>query len=60
MNLILFMVVIAGSLSLLFVMAYIWSVSSGQMDDLETPALRILKNENKIKVLKDNKGNLHE
>lgn len=60
MNLILFMVIIAGILSLVFVMAYMWSVSSGQMEDLDTPALRILKNENKIKVLQDNKGNLHE
>ena len=60
MNLILFMVSVAGLLSLLFVIAYLWSVSTGQMDDLETPALRILKNENKIKVLQDNKGNQHE
>lgn len=60
MNLILFMVSVAGLLSLLFVVAYLWSVSTGQMDDLETPALRILKNENKMKVLQDSKGSLHE
>ena len=60
MNLILFMISIAGTLSLVFVAAYMWSVSTGQMDDLETPAHRILKNETKMKVLKDNKGNSHE
>ncbi len=29
-------------LALAGVLAFIWSVRSGQMDDLETPALRIL------------------
>jgi cbb3-type cytochrome oxidase maturation protein len=29
-------------LALLFLAAFIWSVRSGQMDDLETPAHRIL------------------
>jgi len=29
-------------LALLFLAAFIWSVKSGQMDDLETPAYRIL------------------
>ena len=60
MNLILFMVSVAALLSLLFVVAYMWSVSTGPLDDLETPAHRILKNDSKIKILKDNKGNLHE
>ncbi len=32
---------IALLLALVGVMAFIWSVRSGQMDDLETPALRI-------------------
>jgi cbb3-type cytochrome oxidase maturation protein len=32
-------------LALAGVMAFIWSVRSGQMDDLETPALRILGEE---------------
>lgn len=60
MNLILFMVSVAGLLSLLFLVAYVWSVSAGQMDDLETPAHRILKNDSKIKVLQDNKGRSNE
>ena len=29
-------------LALIFLAAFIWSVKSGQMDDLETPAHRIL------------------
>ena len=33
---------IALLLALAGVIAFIWSVRSGQMDDLETPALRIL------------------
>ena len=32
-------------LALAGVIAFIWSVRSGQMDDLETPALRILGEE---------------
>ena len=31
------------------VLAFIWSVRSGQMDDLETPALRILEDEERAK-----------
>ena len=32
-------------LALAGVLAFMWSVRSGQMDDLETPALRILSEE---------------
>jgi cbb3-type cytochrome oxidase maturation protein len=32
-------------LALVFLAAFIWSVRSGQLDDLETPALRILGEE---------------
>lgn len=32
-------------LALLFLAAFIWSVRSGQMDDLDTPALRIFSEE---------------
>jgi cbb3-type cytochrome oxidase maturation protein len=39
-------------LALLFLAAFIWSVKAGQMDDLETPAHRILgeDEERKAKV----------
>jgi cbb3-type cytochrome oxidase maturation protein len=36
---------IALLLALVGVAAFIWSVRSGQMDDLETPALRVLGEE---------------
>jgi len=36
---------IALLLALAFLAAFIWSVRSGQLDDLETPALRILGEE---------------
>ena len=32
-------------LALIFLAAFIWSVRGGQLDDLETPALRILSEE---------------
>ena len=36
-------------LALAGVIAFIWSVRSGQMDDLETPALRILSEDDERK-----------
>ncbi|AGH95438.1 cbb3-type cytochrome oxidase assembly protein CcoS [Pseudobdellovibrio exovorus] len=42
---ILFMVAIALYLALGFVVACLWALEKGQFDDLETPALRILKND---------------
>ncbi len=45
MNTILFMVSVALMLSLGFVLSYIWASSSGQFEDLETPAHRMLKND---------------
>ena len=36
---------VALLLALLFLAAFIWSVRSGQLDDLETPALRIFSEE---------------
>ena len=45
-------------LALLFLAAFIWSVKSGQMDDLETPAHRILgeDEERKAKVESPDEG----
>lgn len=42
---ILFMVSIALCLSVTFVAGYLWALSKGQFDDLQTPALRILKDD---------------
>lgn len=42
---ILYMVAIALYLAISFVAACIWALEKGQFDDLETPALRILKDD---------------
>lgn len=52
---ILFMVSIALILSLGFVASYLWALSHGQFDDLETPAHRMLKND--FKEINKNEGN---
>ena len=43
------MIGLSLSMSIGFVIAFIWSVKSGQQDDLTTPAMRILMDENKTK-----------
>lgn len=42
MNIVLYMVPIALILGLGFVCLFVWTATHGQYDDLETPALRIL------------------
>ena len=37
-------------LALFFLAAFIWSVRSGQMDDLETPAVRLLGEEDERRI----------
>ena len=49
MNIIYFMVPVALLLGGLFVGGFIWMVRSGQYDDLETPAIRILNNDEEKK-----------
>lgn len=43
------MIGLSLSMSIGFVVAFIWSVKSGQQDDLQTPAMRILMEEQKQK-----------
>jgi cbb3-type cytochrome oxidase maturation protein len=47
-------------LALLFLAAFIWSVKSGQMDDLETPAHRILGEDEERKPPTENQKNSPE
>lgn len=54
MSTIIFMVSVALLLTLTFVFSYLWAISRGQFDDLETPAHRMLKNDF---VTKKNEGN---
>ena len=43
MNVLILMIPISLLLGLSFVLGFIWTVRSGQMDDTETPAHRILE-----------------
>jgi cbb3-type cytochrome oxidase maturation protein len=47
-------------LALLFLAAFIWSVKSGQIDDLETPAHRILGEDEERKPPTENRENSPE
>lgn len=47
---ILFMVAVALILSITFVACYLWAISNGQFNDLDTPARRILKDDFLIKI----------
>ncbi|QDK38397.1 cbb3-type cytochrome oxidase assembly protein CcoS [Bdellovibrio sp. NC01] len=46
MNILFLMIPMALLLGVGFVSAFLWATSKGQFDDLETPAHRILKDEN--------------
>lgn len=43
MSVLYFMIPVSLLLGLGFVLAFVWSVNDGQMDDTETPAHRILE-----------------
>lgn len=49
MNILILMIPMALVLGLGFVIAFLWATSKGQFDDLETPAHRILKDDNERK-----------
>lgn len=49
MNIIMLMIPMALILGVGFVSAFLWATSKGQFDDLETPAHRILSEENERK-----------
>ena len=42
MSVLFFLLPLALALAALFLIAYLWSVRSGQFDDLETPAIRAI------------------
>ncbi len=45
MNILFLMIPIALLLGFIFVLGFIWAVNDGQMDDLDTPAIRILNDD---------------
>lgn len=49
MNILTLMIPMALILGIGFVAAFLWATSKGQFDDLETPAHRILKDDNERK-----------
>jgi cbb3-type cytochrome oxidase maturation protein len=54
MNIIYFLLPLAIILGIGFVALFIWATNSGQYDDLDTPAKRILFNDD-IQITKDKK-----
>lgn len=52
MNILVLMIPIALLLGFGFVMAFAWAVETGQYEDTETPAHRMLENENQEKDFK--------
>ncbi|HEB60508.1 MAG TPA: cbb3-type cytochrome oxidase assembly protein CcoS [Phycisphaeraceae bacterium] len=44
-------------LALIGVLAFVWAVRSGQLDDLETPAMRILEDDDPVPVDTAKKSN---
>jgi len=45
MNILFLMIPMALVLGIVFVAGFLWAANNGQMDDLDTPALRILNDE---------------
>ncbi len=45
MNVLLLMIPMALALGLIFIFGFIWALKTGQLDDLQTPALRILNDD---------------
>lgn len=55
MSVIIVLVVLSLVLAIGFLLAFLWSVKSGQLDDDQTPAMRILFDDVKVKSTKTNK-----
>ncbi|PIQ58075.1 MAG: cbb3-type cytochrome oxidase assembly protein CcoS [Bdellovibrio sp. CG12_big_fil_rev_8_21_14_0_65_39_13] len=60
MNAMIILVPFALILGLLFVGVFVWAVKNGQFDDLDTPAQRMLFEDQKYIKNNDNKEENHE
>lgn len=59
MQIIFFMIGVSLLMALIFLGAFLWSMTNGQNDDLYTPSIRILlEDEENIKPLTSDKSNL--
>jgi cbb3-type cytochrome oxidase maturation protein len=56
MDLIFVVVPIALALGAFFVVAFLWSVKSGQLDDLDSPAVRMLHDDEPESAPRDEPG----
>lgn len=54
MNILILMIPMALAFAGLFLYAFFWATTSGQFDDADTPALRILSEENNKTKKKEN------
>lgn len=55
MNILFFMIPIAILLGLTFVYFFIWATKNGQFEDLDTPAVKILLEDENININKQEK-----
>lgn len=49
MSVLFVLILISGIIAAAFLVGFIWSVRSGQYDDTESPSIRMLFNDSKIK-----------
>jgi cbb3-type cytochrome oxidase maturation protein len=49
MSVIIILIAASIAVALLFLLAFIWNVKSGQLDDVVTPSMRILNDDEPIK-----------
>jgi cbb3-type cytochrome oxidase maturation protein len=60
MIILLLLIVVSLSIALVFLIAFVWSVRSGQYDDPYTPSVRILfENEVLLRAKRDNQRTFH-
>lgn len=50
MTIIILLICISLAVALIFLGAFIWSMKSGQFDDVHSPSVRMLKEEGKTKL----------
>ncbi|PCJ21337.1 MAG: cbb3-type cytochrome oxidase assembly protein CcoS [Candidatus Cloacimonadota bacterium] len=54
MNIIILLLVASLSVAIIFLIAFIWAVKDEQYNDCQTPAIRMLFDDEKIKNVKNN------
>lgn len=57
MTIIILLICISLTVAVVFLIAFIWSMKSGQFDDVDGPSIRMLKEERKEKTKEKDKKN---